>query len=543
MMTVLDKHEAATRALNEHGSIRKAAIYLGIPPSTFQNWIKPIATGKLRPSQREVRPLPREGCNKVYILTCAQNNTGLHETCWNSLQTLAKHDKAEIIAARLTYAVNSRSSDGQKQSRKTSREASGAIEVWDKRLEPFFCDHSVELAPGLVWCGELQILPTVSDPTSGYESYTGRASSIIPHTKFAAKSIASPKADGAKFIYTTGTVTLRNYIQKSAGQKASFHHGYGALIVEVCSDGTWFARQLNADSEGVIYDLDRRVENGKITFGNRPEALVWGDIHTRQLEADMRDIGWGRSGILDALRPKRQVLHDILDFRSQNHHDRKDAWKVYEKHVETKLSVEDELNEVSNFLIVATRAWCETIIAAANHDEAMIRWLKEADYKEDPLNAEFILEATWLSYRAMRTKDATFYPVEWAVERCLPDGSSHNCTWLRRDQEYVVCEDAHGGVEIGMHGDVGANGSRGSLAIYAKAGRKCIVGHSHTAGLHEGAMQVGVMGSLDQGYNVGMSSWSHTSGLVYANGKRTLFTVRNGRWNGHIDKSAKRIAA
>lgn len=546
MLTAIAKHEAAIAALNKHKTVRAAALSLGIPPSTFQNWQKPVVAGNLRASQREVRPLPRKGTTKVYILTSAQNNTGLHEACWLSLNTAAQYDGAEIIAARVTYATNSRASAGQKNrsnntDKKTSREPHSAIETWDLRLEPYFCDHSVELAPGLVWCGELQILPTAVDPISGLESYTGRASSIIPHAKFAVRSIASPKLSGTKFIYTTGTVTLRNYIQKKTGQKASFHHGYGAVIVEVCADGSWFVRQLNADSEGVIYDLDRKFDGEKVTIGNRPEALVWGDIHTRQLEDDMRALCWGKGGILDTLRPRRQVMHDVLDFRSANHHDRKDPWRTYAKHVTKTTCVADEVAEVATFLKDASRDWCETAVAAANHDEALVRWLKEVDYREDHENAEFILEATAEAYRAMRLQDKEFYPVEWAVNRTA-DGPSVNVKWLRRDEEYTVCEDAHGGIELSNHGDKGTNGARGGIRDFARSGRKCIIGHSHSAGLHEGAMQVGVMGSLDMDYNVGMSSWSHSAAIVYPNGKRTLITVWRGRYRGQ-NNQPKRNAA
>ena len=482
------------------------------------------ARGKLRIPGVETRPLPAKGRKKVYILTCAQNNTGLHEACWRNLLALAAHDKAELIVASFTYATNSRASNGQK----TAKETADAVEWWDARVTPHFADRRVDIAPGLSWCGELQILPTAANPLSGLESYTGRASSIIPHVTFAVQSVASPKAHGTKFLYTTGTVTLRNYIQKKAGQKAEFHHGYGGLIVEVRHDGTWFVRQLNADSEGVIYDLDRRIDQGKVTLGHRPEALVWGDIHTRQLDADMRKLGWGPNGLLETLRPKRQVLHDVLDFRSQNHHDRKDPWKVYAKHVSRGLDVAAEIDELGAFLAYASRPWCETVVVSANHDEALTRWLKEADYREDPTNALFHLQATTAAYVSLRSGQSAFMPLAWAVK--LQWSAARSVKFLHRDEEYIVCPDAAGGIELGMHGDVGANGSRGSLPQYAKSGRKCIVGHSHAAGLRQGAMQVGVMGALDQGYNVGMSNWSHTNALVYPNGKRALVTIWNGRW-------------
>lgn len=484
--------------------------------------------GTVKAKQRVSLRLPPKGRTFTYILTCAQNATGLHEACWANLQALADHDGADILVSTFTYAVNSRAAAGQK---KTAKEPTDTPEVWDERLEPFIADHSIEIAPGLVWCGELQILPTAVNPIAGLESYTGRASSIIPHPQFAVESIASPKFQGTKLIYTTGCVTLRNYIQKKVGQKAEFHHGYGALIVEVLHDGTWFVRQLNADSDGVLHDLDRRVSGGRVSEGHRVDAVVWGDIHARQMDSKMATLSWGPGGILDVLRPRRQVLHDILDFRSQNHHDRKDPWKTYVKHCAGKTNVADEVAEVAAFLAKATRGWCETAIVQSNHDEALVRWLKEADYREDPDNAEWMLAATWRAYRAMKAGDDTYYPLADAVARASPS-RPRRVRWLRRDEEYVVCPDAGGGIELGMHGDIGVNGSRGSLPTFAKTGRKCIVAHSHTAGLRLGAMQVGVSGSLDMGYNTGQSAWSHTHAIVYPNGKRTLFTVWNLRWRG-----------
>lgn len=479
--------------------------------------------GKLRATRRETRKTPARG-RKVYFFTCAQNDTGLHEQAWRNLLALREHYGAELLMARFTYNIPS----GARGEKKTSRErADGQRETWDARLEPYFADRRIEIAPGLVWCGELQILPTAENPLSGLESYTGRASSIIPHTTFAVESIAAPKHSGTKFMYTTGTVTLRNYIGKKAGFKAEFHHGYGALLVEVAPDGTWFARHLNADSEGTIYDLDLRVSRGKVTTGHRPEALVWGDIHVRQLEPAMHRLAWGEGGILDALRPKRQVLHDVLDFRSQNHHDRGNPWKTYAKHVARGLDVAAEVDELGRFLESASRPWCETVIVPSNHDEALDRWLREADYRADPLNAEFHLEANLAAYRAMKAR-ADFMPLQWAVEH--RHGKVRGARWLKRDELCLVCPDAGGGISVDMHGDVGVNGARGNLQQYARTGRKVIVGHSHSARLRQGAMSVGVMGALDQGYNVGLSSWSHTNAIVYPNGKRSLFTIWRLRW-------------
>ncbi len=514
------------------GGIRPYARAHGMAPSTLQSRLaaeqcaapapRTAPVERLRAVSRERRKLPAAGKVKTYILTSAQNNTGLHESCWTNLQALAAYDDAEIIIAAFTYCKPV-AEHGAK--RKTAKERGYTPEVWDQRLEPFMVDRMVELAPGLVWCGNMQILPTAVNPISDLQSYTGRDSSIIPHPKVAVESVPAPKHKGAKFIYTTGAITLRNYVQKKAGQKAEFHHGYGAVIVEVCSDGAWFVRQLCADSDGVIYDLDRKAAGGRVTRGHRPEALIWGDIHVRQLESAVRASHWGAGGILDTLKPLRQIMHDVLDFRSQNHHERDDPWLTYDKHAEGSASVADEVAEAADFLAEAGRSWCETAIVRSNHDEAMVRWLKETDARTDPQNAVF-----WLRANLARYQDRTLDPIKWAFEQTRR--KFVRVRFLRRDEDYSVCHDANGGIKLDMHGDVGANGARFSPTAGARAGFKFFVGHSHAAWWRDGGTGVGVSAALDQGYNEGLSSWSRTHGLVYPNGKRCLFTVWKGRWRG-----------
>ncbi len=465
-----------------------------------------------------------------FILTSAQNNTPVNKAVWRNLVAYAEHRGARLMVGGYTYNIPSASDGEKKATVKTSRERGRAEpEWWAAEVLPYLANSRETLAKNLQWCGELQVLPTAVDPISGLESYTARDSCIIPHAKFAVRSVASPKNRGTKFVYTTGVVTQRNYIQKKAGQKAEFHHGFGALIVEVAEDGSWFVRQLCASDDGTFYDLDLKVCRGRVTGGHRPEALIWGDIHVRWLETAMRQLGWGQGGILDTLRPRRQVLHDTLDFRARNHHDAKNWWQLYRKRVERTDHVEAEIGSAAAFVAEASRPWCETFVVASNHDRALERWLKETDFREDPVNIGFYLEANCAVAAAIRLENKRFYVVEWAF-RTL--GYYVNpVTFLHQDDECVVCPGANGGIELGMHGDKGVNGAKGTLKGFAKMGRKCIVADSHTAGWFEGAVQVGVMGNLDMEYNEGPSSWSHTNALVYPNGKRALFTIWRGQWH------------
>jgi len=542
---VCDKALALVR---QHGSIRAAARASGICFGTIRLRYKralelglgsdsrpvldvePLVRGRVHAMPRVEWPLPKRRNVQRYLFTCAQNNTHLHEQTWENLLALAAYYKARLCISRFTYDKASYGRLSVKPGKTATTEESA--ELWyDPRIAGYLVDESIVIAPGLVWCGEMNILPTAVRPLSGLESYTGRKSGIFPHVKFAMDSIASGKNEATKFNYTTGTITQRNYIAKKTGLKAEFHHGYGALLVEVDPEGNWYCRQINADSGGVLHDLTLRVEAGRVLPGQRVEGISWGDIHIGTVPADVLEMNWGKGGVIDVLKPKFQFMHDVLNFRSRNHHEMRDPHKMFEKYVEGTDGVVDELEAVAGFLTV--RSWrtdCQTVVVDSNHDNAMTRWLREADYRCDPKNALFFLKAQLQVYQAIARRDKKFHVLEWAMNTLHPRGETKAIRFLRPDESFILCLDANGGIECGMHGHKGPNGARGSLFSLAKMGRKSNTGHSHSAGIIDGAYRAGVTGDFDQGYNIGPSSWSRTHIITYANGKRAMLTTWAGKW-------------
>lgn len=488
---------------------------------------EPVVAGRVHKASRDTMPLPKKGKIARYIVTCAQNNTHLHEGLWANLQTLAQHYGARILISKFTYNT---ASFGREVKPGTEQPAE---DLWyDPRIEPHVYDKSAELAPGLIWCGETNMLPTAVRPLSGYESYTGRASGIFPHPKYAMESIASGKHEPTKFNYTTGTLTQRNYIQKKAGQKAEFHHCYGALLVEVDHVGSWWVRQLNADSDGTIYNLDMRVESGMISTGHRVEAITWGDIHVGRTDPVVKEVQWGKGGVLDKLRPKYQFAHDILDFHSRNHHDAKNPHVRFARYMAGEDNVAKEVEGVREFINWMERPWCETIIVDSNHDNALTRWLREADARHDPVNAIFYHEAQLAMYRSIAALDTSskFHLLEWACRRAaLDDDAVLRARFLREDESFIICRDAHGGIECGMHGHLGPNGSRPSEGGFSKMGRKKNRAHKHSPGIHDGDYVAGTSTLLDLGYNRGPGSWSHSFIVTYENGKRCICTIWRGK--------------
>lgn len=525
--------EAVNAVEKAGGNVSAAARSLGVHRNTFVVRLMNAETrsdwkpqGRVKALAPVKRALPKAGEVARYIITAAQSDTKIHEPTWSALSALAAHHGAEIMVSTFEYRHNGVGSV------KRGTGQSGDAGLYDQRIEPFVVDDMVQLAPGLVFNGNMNILPTATDPLSGLDSYNGRNSGIFPHAKVSMRSIASPPGHPTKFQYTTGATTQLRYIQRKAGQKAEFDHVFGGLIVEVASDGSWWVRQLNTDKRGRVFDLDLCVvpDNGGhvVVPSIGAEAIVWGDIHTVQLEPEMEALCWGEGGILDTLRPTYQFHHDLIDFESRGHHNRRDPHKMFELFTKGRGNVATEVAGVATFLARAARPWCKDIVVPSNHDAHIERWLREADWREDPENAEFYHAAQGAYLKAIKS-GRHFNALQWAVSQCK--NTPRGIRFLAGGESFTICKDASGGIEMALHGDKGPNGSRGSIRNLARLGRKVCIGHSHSAGIHNGAYQSGVTAKLGMDYARGApSSWSQSCIVVHPSGKRQIVTIWKGRW-------------
>ncbi len=471
----------------------------------------------------------------TFILTSAQNNTDVHLPTWTNLLALAENDSAKVFVSQFLYGK--RGHNFYNPGLDKAQIKRGAVhmpkeEIWfDPRVEPFINNDRVEIAKGLVWCGEFNIIPTAVSPLTGLEVYTGRKSMIVPHVTQQMQSIASyGEGSGAKLNYCTGTVTQRNYIQRKEGFKAEFHHMYGALIVEVDEAGHWWVRQLNADSDGTIYDLDRCVKDGVVTTGHRVEAITSGDTHEDEKDETVDREKYRKGGMKDVLRPRFEFKHDVLDFARRNHHNLKDPYYLIEQHLKGRESVGAEIDGSRNHFEHIYRPWCETVVVDSNHDRALEKWLTNNDGRFDPVNAKFW---SWLNAAKidMIERNDKLGLFGFAVVNGKPGWlAKYRVRFLQEDEGFITCKAFGGGIENGMHGDRAANGARGNIRSFAKMGRRSNVGHSHACGIFQGCYQAGTNSKLKLRYNVGASSWSQTDIITYPNGKRTLVTWAFGKW-------------
>jgi len=484
-----------------------------------QEDIPALTGGRIDTRDIEYMDTPPDGEVRRYIVSAAVNNTNVHDAFWENLTALADYYSAAIYIRRIAYNLSAWRRLG------ADTEIEGGPDEaikWDARVLPFVNEERVELAPDLQWAGDAPMTATAASPLSGYDTFTGSASAIFGATKIEMRSIATMRGDPAKILYTTGVVTQRNYSETKVGQKADWHHVYGAMLVEVDSDGDWFVRPLVGDESGTIYDLNITVSNGKVIEGHNLAALTPGDIHVADLDSDIED---ALCEIIDTLRPAEIHLHDVHDHKSRSHHDRKNPFRQFELHDADADDVRAEVKADAAFLSRISRPFMKSVVIASNHDDHLRRWLAESDWRQDPKNARFYLQAADAMLEGIE-QGADFNLLEWA---CRKEGCPKDVVFLRPDQSHKVAD-----VECGLHGDQGPNGSRGSIRALSKIGAKVNIGHSHTAGIMDGAWQAGLTGGDKQyvtmDYARGPSSWSRSMIGTFPNGKRTMITMRGLKW-------------
>lgn len=530
----------------ELNNVSEVARQLGTTRQNIQNILKsmnvslPKFEGTISRRIEEKFPLPPEGQVRRYILTSGQNNTRAFSAFVNNLEVLAERADAQIMCSRFTY---NKSKFGKKSVKPGSLSGDEQDELWyAEEVEMYSEDRNIELAPRLIFWGRWNQLPTSANPLAGLDSHGGEKDGIFPHVRFEKRSIATLKGKPAKKIYTTGGITTYNYVQKNAGLKAEFYHCFGALMVEVRSDGEHYVHHINADSRGNFYFLFDpegeaegiiKIENGEVYYGYDAEALNPGDLHASEVDETVLEAVWGDkygTSLIDHLNPKYQFLHDVLSFNRRSHHDMRDPHLMYEKFIEGEECVMGELHATKDLIQSRIeREGTQTVVVRSNHDCHFEQWLRDnpAAYARDPVNAELFLEAQLAKYRSIKERDRSFKLIEWAMIRLGLD----SLKFLDEDESFIICGSSGGGVECGMHGHLGLNGARGNPRSLSKLGNKCNLGHYHSSGIFGGAYVAGTCSKMDLGYNLGPGNWSHTMLYTFPNGKRGFAEIKaDGSW-------------
>lgn len=461
-----------------------------------------------------IRELKKTTKVQRYVITSAQNNTKVHKGFLASLLNYCEHNNAELIVIPVRYKNPTGWADRHSED-----------DIWyPKEVIKYLVDRDVILNKNVAVMASVKIQATAVDPVTGLETISGTRSAIFGHAQLRMKTVATPQDKMPKILHTTGSVSQKNYSDTKAGAKGKHHHSHSALIIEIKGD-KFFPRQLCAGDHGHFYDLDKFYTGDDVIEGSMFDALVGGDDHDLFMDPKVRAATYdNEDSIVNVMRPGTIVRHDVLDFYTQNHHHKNNPALQFVKATTGHNDVRAELDAVLKMIDETTPDYAETWIVSSNHNAALMRWLNEYRADRDPFNALIYHELCAAVYGKAHWRDGGAYipnPLKLYAEGKL------KCKYkFLSDRVSNLIK----GIDVGQHGDKGANGARGAINSFAQSEYKMIVGHSHSPGIKFGAWQVGTSTYLQLGYNSGLSSWLQTHAGIYPNGKRVLITVIDGEW-------------
>ena len=467
---------------------------IGKSERTIQKWISKLGITEkaLTESPQYIRAKERkfDKKKKRFIITWAQNDTPVHEDFICNIEAYAGHIGADIhvIAGRYKNP--------------TSVFTDKNYDTWSDRIIQYLDAGRHEVHKHMWIMSDVKIQPTAVDPMTGLQGMSGINSCVFGSPKVHMETIPVLEGNLPKLMMTTGSCTVKNYTDSKSGKKGEFHHTLGFVIVEIKDSTTFFARQVTANEDGDFTDLFYRVEEGEVSVSKTCAAAILGDLHYGQ--HDERVVKRTLE-LFNDLKPDHVVLHDVFDGLSINHHESKDPFIQYQRELEGTNSLRREIDMMLKGLEDFKDH--NVVIVRSNHDDFLDRWLKNTDWRKASTLKNSL---EYMEYSALLLRgDAPNGVIPYLINQKFPQYRT-----LGRSDSFVV-----NGWELAQHGDIGSNGSRGSLLQFRKLNTKIVVGHYHSPGRRDGALAVGTSTKLRVNYNLGPSGWLQSHVIIHHDGK------------------------
>lgn len=448
---------------------------------------------RMKNSQKSI--IGKGGTLKMkYIITNIQYNAGVH---MQFLQNILAFAEVHGVTELLTFVQNGQYKD-------------------DDWIDPrvfeggFATVDSVTLNNNLR-LKDMRIPAQQINPMTGLTAKLPRDSSyILPSAKIRYLSVANTSSK-PRAMMTTGNLTKPNYkLHTAQGRKAEEQHQYGFVFVEVKNGRIFSTYQVEATKNGNFYYMDEYYRNGEVSKV-QPEAIIFGDIHIgdtnqKALKASV--------SLVERLKPKRVVLHDLFNGHSINPHEKGHLLSELKSLQASRDSLDRELKQVYDFVVQIARRFPEVnfLVAESNHDIFLERYLDNKEFINHPQN---FLHAIKMIPLILEGKKPTL-----RIGLELFGDIPANFHFARVDEEHRVR-----GVELGYHGHNGVNGSRGTSSSFDRYNLKMITAHEHSAKLYANGMVVGTLTNLKLPYTKGAGSWMHANGILYSDGKYGLLPI------------------
>lgn len=463
---------------------------------------KPIAIGTIA-ADSHVSKYPAG----KYVLTSAQNNTLINKDFFNALLQFCKHHNAKLLIAKITYNKNG-----------FLQPESQDNELWyANELKPYLIDSHIRLGENFEFIGNSNVSPTAKNPLTGFSGISPAGiNAIIPATKVALKVSAALKNGHKKILMSTGTVTLKNYIYRKVGTIAAIEHNFAAVFIDTNQNVMRHVELM--ENCKYFYDLDYiYLPDGYTKTHKHVAALHIGDVHAEKVEKENFN---KLLDLLDFFKPDNILIHDLIDFSSRNHHNKKDCRFIHLQHVKGN-TVESDLQKMSDFLdTIAKKSRASIHVIESNHDLAINTWLQDSDFKLDPVNARIYLKLMLALYEHQEnygSSDFNMLKYCYNLFSMYPEANEEKVIFHSIDDSVKIA-----GIEFGNHGHIGANGARGNINTFRELGEPINIGHSHTPAIQGKAFSAGVLASLNLNYNKGLSNWAIAHVVCYENSQRQI---------------------
>jgi hypothetical protein len=500
-ISILAQHGISRKQLDSHfgniDNLRKEA--KKISPKLFEGCIEESDYTSFEYSLSLIKQLKKY---KRFVITSAVNGNDLNSGFYLSLKNYCKINKAKllIIPCEDKSAVKNQFSKG-----------------WF--FDPLIKDESFVFTEtnlnNNISISSIRINVNQVDPNSGIGRLTHKQGSFIfgsPKQSlqyYPTSNLSFPRAS-----MSTGVITNPKYdVHNRRTYISNKDHVLGAIIVEIESNEIYHFTQVQAETNGTFAHLGKAYSKNKVK-SYKPEAFVLGDLHAG--EHDMEALNCFLN-VAKATGVKKLVLHDVFNGVSINHHEIDNLILRSKRSEKGELSLKEELRLTAEVLNDLMDKGFELIIVDSNHNDFLHRYLKAGTFIREPNNYSTGVELTAAYLKGV---DPLIYGLNKYGQL------KSKIKFLTRHEDYLIQ-----GIQLAAHGDLGANGKRNpSKSGIENAYGSAVVGHSHTPGILRDVFQVGTTSKLKLGYNVGSSSWSHTSCLVYNNGQRQLINSINGKY-------------
>ncbi|RYD27251.1 MAG: hypothetical protein EOP89_05175, partial [Lysobacteraceae bacterium] len=400
-------------------------------------------------------PVPVSGVSRL-IVTSVEPDAPIHGGFWTNLQTYASSIDAEIAVVRMGSNVTKRDLASD-----YSRSVISTALMYGTALDVAADDIPAQ---------------RLARPLDAMRHRNGARWTVVPHSVIQLETLPRLRADGLRVQLTTGTMSMPTARGRDGEREL------GAVIAEVTAAGVAYCRHLlcPAAGDGSFHDLDVKVSRGQIRRGVRAEAVTFGDIHRAHLDPAVASATWGidsgsndQVALVDRLRPRNMVFHDVCDFEARNAHDARDHLKRFAQMAADTGDVCAELTQAASFLAETRRPWATSVVVGSNHDDALVRWLREADFREDPKNAIFFLDTSLRLHRWLADGRQTDGFFEQTLRTLSNDGLA-GVLFLRMGESLRLA-----GIEASIHGHRGSDGRNGDVRFFERLGIRATLGHTH----------------------------------------------------------------